>query len=264
MGPICPQGAETKYARIRGHISCFGRRTSVTPSVNGRLKPGEIVTFFPTRQPRLSAPGGLSLGLPLGLALGLLLHLTLGFFLSLALGFLLCLALGFFLSLALAFLLHLTLGFFLSLTLGFFLHFKLGFFLSLALRLFLHLTLGLSFDLTFGFTLSDLSLRLLSRYFPLLRGLPLGSFFTRLLFGSHNFLRVGYPALSIYNKSKKSSQLSEPVNIFERAQNCRFRRIKFQIFRFQKKFRMILQSEVFHDDRKVVFEQKFCRKMPTV
>jgi len=218
MGPICPQGAETKYARIRGHISCFGRRTSVTPSVNGRLKPGEIVTFFPTRQPRLSAPGGLSLGLPLGLALGLLLHLTLGFFLSLALGFLLGLALGFFLSLALAFLFGLALGFFLSLALGllfglalgFLLHLTLGLpfgfalclFLGLALGFFLYLTLGLPF----GFALCDSTLsRLLPSYFTLLRSLSLRSFFTRLLFGSHNFLRVGYPALSIYNKSKKSS-----------------------------------------------------------
>jgi hypothetical protein len=30
-----------------------------------------------------------------------------------------------------------------------------------------------------------------------------------------SFLRVGYPALSIYNKIKKSSKLSEPVNTFE-------------------------------------------------
>ena len=47
---ICPQGgAKTKYARIRGHISCFRRRTPVTLSVAGRLRPGEIVTFLPSR-----------------------------------------------------------------------------------------------------------------------------------------------------------------------------------------------------------------------
>jgi hypothetical protein len=29
-----------------------------------------------------------------------------------------------------------------------------------------------------------------------------------------NFLRVGYPALSIYNRTEKSSKSSDPVNIF--------------------------------------------------
>ncbi len=191
---LCPHEAKTKYARDRGHISCFGRRTSVTLSESGRLKPGEIVTFLPSRWPRLSAPGGLSLGLPLGL--------TLGFFLSLALGLLFGLALGFFLSLTLGLLFGLTLGFLLHLTLGLPFSFALRLFLGLALGFSLHLTLGLPF----GFALCDSTLsRLLPGYFALLRGLPLRSFFTRLLFGSHNFLRVGYPALSIYNKSKKSS-----------------------------------------------------------
>ena len=62
--------------------------------------------------------------------------------------------------------------------------------------------------------LSDLSLRFLTRYFTLLRDFALRSFFTRLLFGSHKFLRVGYPALSIYNGTEKSSKSSDVVNIF--------------------------------------------------
>ncbi len=163
------------------------------------------LSFFQSLAVKLFATtGGFSLSLPLGLTFSLLLSLAL----RLALG----LFLGFALRLALGFLLHLTLGFFLSLALGLSLRLALSLFLGFAFRLslgfLLHLTLGLSFDLTFGFTLSDFSLSLLSRYLPLLRGLPLRSFFTRLLFGSHNFLRVGYPALSIYNKFKKSSELS--------------------------------------------------------
>jgi len=131
---------------------------------------------------------GLTLGLLLGLALGLLLGLALGLLLGLALGFLFHLALGLLLGLALGFLFHLTLG------------------------------------LLLGFALSDFTLsRPLPRYFPLLRGLPLRGFFTRPLFGSHNFLRAGDRALSIYNKNKKSSQLSEPVNIFGQRRKCQFR-----------------------------------------
>ncbi len=171
----------------------------------------------------LRLPLRLPLGFPFHLAFGLFLSLTLG----LTLGFLLSLAfrltLGLLLSLALCLslglLLHLAFGFSLNLTLGFSLHFAFGFFLSLTLSFFPR---GFTLRLTLGLALSDSALSLLSRYLSLLRGLSLRSFFTRLLFGSHNFLRVGYPALSIYNKSKKSSELSEPVNIFEIAKNCRF------------------------------------------
>ncbi len=110
--------------------------------------------------------------------------------------------------------LRLTLGLLLSLALGFFLRLTfcllLGFSLS---RFFLRLTLRNLLLRSAAF--SNLSLRLLARYFTLLRDFALRSFFTRLLFGSHNLLRVGYPALSIYNKSEKSSKSSDVVNIFE-------------------------------------------------
>ncbi len=150
-------------------------------------------------QPRLSATlGSFSLRFPfrwtpLCLLLGFLLHLALGLLLGLTLGFLLHLALGF--------LLHLALGLLFSLLLGFSLS---CFFLGLALSNF---PLGSA-------ALSDLSLRFLTRYFTLLRDFALRSFFTRLLFGSHKFLRVGYPALSIYNGTEKSSKSSDVVNIF--------------------------------------------------
>ena len=105
------------------------------------------------------------------------------------------------LCLLLGFLLHLALGLLFSLLLGFSLS---CFFLGLALSNFL---LGSA-------ALSDLSLRFLTHYFTLLRNFALRSFFTRLLFGSHKFLRVGYPALSIYNGTEKSSKSSDVVNIF--------------------------------------------------
>ncbi len=142
-------------------------------------------------QPRLSATlGSFSLRFPFRWTpLCLLLGLLLGFLLHLALGLLL------------GFLLHLALGLLFSLLLGFSLS---CFFLGLALSNFL---LGSA-------ALSDLSLRFLTHYFTLLRNFALRSFFTRLLFGSHKFLRVGYPALSIYNGTEKSSKSSDVVNIF--------------------------------------------------
>jgi len=177
---------------------------------------------------------GLFLGLTLsrfllGFALcSLLLSLTFRYFLfSLFLGFFLS---SFFLGLTLSyFLFSLFLGFFLGLTLGlflssFFLRLALGYlFLSLLLcGFFLSLTLG---DFLLGLFLSGLFLRLfpgdfflcyaaflrrcffLCSYFPFLSDFSLRSFFTSLLFGSHAFLRVGYPELSIYNEIKKTSKL---------------------------------------------------------
>ena len=125
----------------------------------------------------------------------------------------LCLTLG----LLLGFLLHLALGLLLGLTLGFLLHLALGLLFSLLLGFSLSclfLSLALSSFLLGSAALSDLSLRFLTRYFTLLRDFALRSFFTRLLFGSHKFLRVGYPALSIYNGTEKSSKSSDVVNIF--------------------------------------------------
>jgi len=179
-------------------------------------------------QPRLTATplGSFLLSLPFGWPS---LRFALGFFLSLTLGFLFRLALGFFLSLTLGFLLSLALGLFLGLFLGFLLHLALGLFLGLTLGFPLRLAFCLLFSLLLCFslrlafssfllrlTLSDLTLRcLLACYLALLRDLSLRSFFTRLLLGSHNFLRVGYPALSIYNRTEKSSKSSDAVNIFE-------------------------------------------------
>ena len=88
--------------------------------------------------------------------------------------------------------------------------FLLGSALRLALGLLLGFFLGPSFGFLFGFSLAfflaSLSLRLtLCSLFlcclSLLAAFALRSFLTALLFGSHHFLRVGYPALSIYNKS---------------------------------------------------------------
>ena len=108
--------------------------------------------------------------------------------------FLLSLFLDFLLSLFLGYLfLRLALSFLFSLFLGFFLHYP-PFFLG-----------GLFLFCYAAFLRRCFFLRC---YFPLLRDLPLRSFFTRLLFGSHAFLRVGYPELSIYNKGKKTSKLA--------------------------------------------------------
>jgi len=195
-------------------------------SEEGLVSPGCRATVLPDFQPRLFATllGSLSLGFPFGWPF---LRFTLGFLLSLTFS----LTLGFLLSLAFGLLLGLTFGLFLGLTLRLLLGLTFGLFLGLTLRLLLHLafslllgfTLGLLFRLTLScFSLrsaafSDLSLRLLTRYFPLLRDFSLRSFFTRLLFGSHNYLRVGYPALSIYNRTEKSSKSSDAVIIFESA-----------------------------------------------
>ena len=188
---------------------CFQRRLFATPL-------GSLSLGFPFGFPFLRFALGflfsLTLGLTLcflfsfalGLALGLLLGLTLGLALGLLLGLTLGLALRFLLDLTLALLLHLALSLLLGLTLGLLLHLALSFLLCF--------TLGFSLrSATFG----DLSLRLLTRYLTLLRNLSLRSFFTRLLLGSHIYLRVGYPALSIYNKTEKSSKSSDAVNIFE-------------------------------------------------
>jgi len=138
-----------------------------------------------------------------------LLSLTLGyFFLRLFLGcFLLGLALGylflrFFLSCFLLRSLFLLGYFFLRLFLGdFLLCFPLCCFLLC--YFFLRLFPG-GFFLCYAAFLRRCSF--LCSYFPLLRDFSLRSFFTRLLFGSHAFLRVGYPELSIYNKTKKTSK----------------------------------------------------------
>ena len=196
-------------------------------------------TVLPFFRPRLFATplGSLFLGFPFGwpflrFTLGFLLSLTLSWpFLRFSLGLLLGLTLGFLLSLTLCLTLGLFLGLLLSLAFGLLLGLTLGLtlrlLLSLALGLFLDLTLRLTFGFLFRLTLSsfflrltlscfflrltfacfslrsaafsDLSLRLLTSYFPLLRDLSLRSFLTRFFLGSHIYLRVGYPALSIYN-----------------------------------------------------------------
>ncbi len=175
---------------------------------------------LPCFQRRLSATplGSLSLGFPFGFPF---LRFALGFLFSLTLGLTLCFLFSFALGLALGLLLGLTLGLALRFLLGLTLGLALGLLLHLALSLLLGFTLGFSLRLTFACfslrsaTFGDLSLRLLTRYLTLLRNLSLRSFFTRLLLGSHIYLRVGYPALSIYNKTEKSSKSSDAVNIFE-------------------------------------------------
>jgi len=152
----------------------------------------------------------------LGLFLGLFLSLAFGYFLfSLTLGFFLSLLLSLFLGLAFGYLLFsLALGLLFSLFLGFLLGLALSdFFLSLFLGFFLHYPpffLGGLFLFCCAAFFRRCSF--LCCYFPLLRDLPLRSFFTRLLFGSHAFLRVGYPELSIYNKRKKTSNLAVRMN----------------------------------------------------
>jgi len=189
-----------------------------------------LATVLPFFRPRLFATplGSLFLGFPFGwpflrFTLGFLLSLTLSWpFLRFSLGLLLGLTLGFLLSLTLCLTFGLFLGLLLSLAFGLLLGLTLGLtlrlLLSLALGLFLDLTLRLTFGFLFRLTLScfflrltfacfslrsaafsDLSLRLLTSYFPLLRDLSLRSFLTRFFLGSHIYLRVGYPALSIYN-----------------------------------------------------------------
>ncbi len=125
---------------------------------------------------------------------------------------------GRFFALRLAFFL----AFFFTLRLAFFFALRLAFFFVLRFAFFLVFLLAAFFFVlrfaTFFFAVRRLAtfrfafLRVTLRFFATLR---LEAFFTRLLFGSHYLLRVGYPALSIYNKSEKSSKSSDAVNIFE-------------------------------------------------
>ncbi len=222
--------AHTKRARISG-LFYFALEEGSSQAIHqlpfssaGRL----FLLGFPPGRFLLGLFLGLFLGFLLGLAFGyFLFSLTLGFLLSLLfslapgflLGFLFSLALGLFLGLFLGFLLSLAFGYLLlSLALGLLFRLFLGFLLGLALGDFL-LSLFLGFLLhyppfflggLFLFRCAALFRRcfFLRCYFPLLRDLPLRSFFTRLLFGSHAFLRVGYPELSIYNKGKNTSNMA--------------------------------------------------------
>ena len=197
------------------------------------LEKGRDVLFRPTSfQSGLKLTSPAARGLPLGLAL----RLTLRFLLRLSLRFPFSLSLGYFS-------LRLLLGFALRLTLRFALRFPFGLFLALLLGLALRFPLGLFLALLFGFTLGGLLFRFpfcflfsfflyfplflsgrsfsfhyapfrgfLASYFSLLGGLTPRSFFPRLFLGSHGYLRVGYPALSIYNNTKKSSKLSDELH----------------------------------------------------
>ena len=208
---------ETKHARIRGHVSCFGSRLgrawllSVDRFISNRAA---VLPYF---QRRLFATplGSLSLGFPFGrpflrFTLGFLLSLTLGWpFLRFALGFLFSLTLGLALGLLLSLTLGLALRFLLSLTLGL----AFGLPLHLALSLLLGLTLGFSLRLTFACfslrsaTFGDLSLRLLTRYLALLRNLSLRSFFTRLLLGSHTLSPCRVPGVEYIQQDRKIQQV---------------------------------------------------------
>ena len=165
--------------------------------------------------------------------LALRLVFFLAFFLTLRLAFFLALRLVFFL----AFFFTLRLAFFLALRLVFFFAFFLVFFLALRLVFFLAFFLVFRFA-TFFFAFFFV-LRLATFFFALrLATFLLGAFFlvTFRFLATFRFeaflrdfflvailfLRVGYPALSIYNKGKKSSKLSDAVNILQCTQNGRF------------------------------------------
>jgi len=69
------------------------------------------------------------------------------------------------------------------------------------------------------------------RFFALLR---LEAFFRDFFFVAIIFLRVGYPALSIYNKTKKSSNLGDAINSFEKS--------RFRLFVHSKRQLNIIQQ----------------------
>ena len=207
-------------------------------SEEGLVSPDCWATVLPYFQPRLSATplGSLSLSLPFGwpflrFTLGFLLSLTLGWpFLRFTLGLLLGLTFGLALGLLLSLTLGLTFGLLLGLTLGLTLRLLLSLALGLLLGFTLRLTFGFLFRLTLGLTLSsfllrltlgltlscfslrraafsDLSLRLLTSYFTLLRDLSLRSFFTRLLLGSHTLSPCRVPGVEYIQQNRKIQQV---------------------------------------------------------
>ena len=129
--------------------------------------------------------------------LALRLVLRLAFFLALRL----VLRFAFFLALRLV----LRLAFFFTLRLAFFLALRLVFLFVLRLLAFLFVARRLA---TFRFAF----LRVTLRFFATFR---LEAFLRDFFLVAILYLRVGYPALSIYNKTEKSSKSSDAVNIFE-------------------------------------------------
>ena len=135
--------------------------------------------------------------LRLAFFLALRLVLRFAFFLALRLVFRLAFFLALRLVLRLAFLFTLRLAFFLALRLVFLFVLRLPAFLFVARRL-----------ATFRFAF----LRVTLRFFATFR---LEAFLRDFFLVAILYLRVGYPALSIYNKTEKSSKSSDAVNIFE-------------------------------------------------
>jgi len=140
--------------------------------------------------------------LRLAFFLALRLVLRFAFFLALRLAFFLALRLAFFFTLRLAFFLALRLVFLFVLRLAAF-FFALRFVLRLPAFLFVARRLA-----TFRFAF----LRVTLRFFTTFR---LEAFLRDFFLVAILYLRVGYPALSIYNKTEKSSKSSDAVNIFE-------------------------------------------------
>ena len=129
------------------------------------------------------------------------LRLRLAFFLA----FFFTLRLAFFL----AFFFTLRLVFFLAFFLAFLLVFFLAFFFTL--RLVFFFTLRLIFFFTARIFFVIFFLRDAIRFLAVFR---FEAFLRDFFLVAIIYLRVGYPALSIYNKVKKSSKLREPVNTF--------------------------------------------------
>ncbi len=113
---------------------------------------------------------------------------------------------AFFLAFFLAFFFTLRFVFFLAFFLAFFLVFFLAFFFTVR---FFFLAV---FFLAARFLGAAFFLRTTLRFFATFR---FEAFLRDFFLVAIHFLRVGYPGLSIYNKIKKSSKLSEPVNILE-------------------------------------------------
>jgi len=138
------------------------------------------------------------------------LRLRLAFFFAFRFVFLFVFFFVFLFAFFLAFFFTLRFAFFLALRLVFFFAFFLAFLLVFFLAFFF--TLRLAFFLVARFFGAAFFLRVTLRFLAVFR---FEAFLRDFFLVAIIYLRVGYPALSIYNKVKKSSNLSEPVNTFE-------------------------------------------------
>jgi len=224
----CHRNTLTKYARNCGRISCSGRKRP----------------FFLANQPNY-----------LRLRVAFFLVFRLAFLLAFFLVFFLVFFLAFFFTVRFFFLAVFFLAFFLAFffTVRFF--FLAAFFLVFFLAFFL-----VAFFLVFFFTVRFFFLAVFffaARFFGaafflrvtllFLAVFRFVAFLRDFFFVAIFYLRVGYPALSIYNKVKKSSNLGEPVYAFvnRRDENCNDGRRAFQSAR---SFLLIVSSDQIIDD----------------